>query len=64
MKDKFYHQDLTNLTQCAIVLRSVDENFEVHEDFIGFYVCERTNADTMLKLIIDRLNEDVINKHP
>ena len=45
--------DVSNSEQVVIVLRWVGENLSVHEDFIGLYKTDSTNAATLVSLIKD-----------
>ena len=47
--------DISNKEQCVIVVRWVDENFHVQEDFLGLYECERTTGDHLVFIIKDVL---------
>ena len=47
--------DVSNSEQVVIVLRWVDEDLSVQEDFIGLYKTESTNAATLVSLIKDVL---------
>ena len=47
--------DVSNSEQVVIVLRWVDEDHSVQEDFIGLYKTESTNAATLVSLIKDVL---------
>ena len=56
--------DLSNIEQMVLVLRHVDDDFNVHEELIVFYSVESTPADnTMLKIldILLRLNLSINN---
>ena len=37
--------DISNKEQLVVCIRWIDENFAVHEDFIGMYPMQRTTAD-------------------
>ena len=45
--------DVSNKEQLVICFRWVDDNLEVHEDFIGLHPVARTTADTIMKVIQD-----------
>jgi len=47
--------DISNLEQLSFCVRSVDENFDVFEDFVGFYEIENIKSDTIVKSIKDIL---------
>ena len=47
--------DVSNKEQCIFVVRWVDENFDIHEDVLGLYECERTTGDYLVLLIKDML---------
>ena len=38
-----------------VVVRWVDDSFEVHEDFIGLYVTDSTTAKAIVKIIVETL---------
>ena len=51
--------DVSNSKQVVICLRSVDVDFQVHEDFVGLYEVLTTDAATLYSVIMDvpqRLN--------
>ena len=47
--------DVTNEEQLVICFRWVDENLEVHEDFVGLHPLNDTKADTVVKVILDTI---------
>jgi len=47
--------DVSNIEQVAICLRSVDDNFDTHEDFIGMYAVESIKADILAEILKDTL---------
>ena len=47
--------DISNKEQLVICIRWVDENFVVHEDFLGIHPLERTTADDTVFIIKDVL---------
>ena len=47
--------DVTNEEQLVIRLRWVNENLEVHEDFVGLHPLSDTIADTIVKVILDTI---------
>ena len=47
--------DTSNKEQVVIVLRHVDSDFEVHEDFIGLYVVGSINSKTLTSVIKDTI---------
>ena len=48
--------NVTNFVQLSICLRYVDpQTLQVHEDCIGLYATDRTDASTIAKLILDLL---------
>ena len=47
--------DITNEEQLVICFRWVDENLEVHEDFVGLHPLCDTKADTIVKVILDNI---------
>lgn len=44
--------DLANEEQLLICFGWVDEDFKIHEDFIGFYPLPNTRADSIVKVIL------------
>ena len=48
-------KDVSNKEQVAVCLRSTDENFDVHEDFIGLHVVESIQADVLVSVLKDVL---------
>ena len=48
--------DVTNEKQLVICFRWVDENFEVHENFIGLHPLNDTKVDTIVKVILDTIH--------
>ena len=47
--------DVTNEEQLVICFRWVDENLEVHEDFVGLHPLSDTKAGTIVKVILDTI---------
>jgi len=47
--------DVTNKEQVIIVFRSVKDEFEIDEDFVGFYAVPRIDAATLFSIIKDTL---------
>ena len=47
--------DISNKEQLVICICWVDENFVVHEDFLGIHPLERTSADDIVIIIKDVL---------
>ena len=47
--------DSSNKEQLVICIRWVDTELEVHEDFIGLYEVDKTDADTITRTIFDAL---------
>ena len=47
--------DVANKEQVVICLRWVDNDFEVHEEFIGLYTTATTTADELVRIIKDAL---------
>ena len=47
--------DLSNTEQIVVCLRGVTEDLEVHEEVLGLYSLESTNADTIVSTIQDVL---------
>ena len=45
--------DITNKEQVTIVFRSVSDQLEVDEDFVGFYTVSRIDAATLFSVIKD-----------
>ena len=61
MRDSFYaticdeYTDISNNEQLTLCLRWVDELFNIHEDFLGFYQLENIKSDTIVSAIRDVL---------
>ena len=61
MRDSFYaticdeYTDISNKEQLTLCLRWVDELFNIHEDFLGFYQLENLKSDTIVSAIRDVL---------
>ena len=49
------YTDITNKKQFSICIGTVDHNFEVKEDFLGFYELESINSVTVVNAIKDIL---------
>ena len=47
--------DCSNLEQLSFNIRSVDDDLEVHEDFLGFYEVDNIKSDTIVAAIKDSL---------
>ena len=47
--------DASNREQLAICIRWVDDQLQPHEDFIGLYQLDETNADFITRTIKDTL---------
>ena len=47
--------DISNIEQVAICLRSIDDNFDAHEDFVGMYAVESITADMLVQVLKDTL---------
>ncbi len=47
--------DASNHEQVVLCIRWVDANFEVHEDFIGLFMVDAIDADTITAVIFDIL---------
>ena len=47
--------DLSNKEHLTLCLRWIDDDFEAHEDFLGFYQIPNINADTIVSVIKDIL---------
>ncbi len=47
--------DASNREQVVLCIRWVDANFEVHEDFIGLFMMDAIDADTITAVIFDIL---------
>ena len=45
--------DSSNVEQMVFCLRYVDDDFDVHEEFIGLYSLESTDASNILKAVQD-----------
>nr|XP_004209215.1 zinc finger MYM-type protein 1-like [Hydra vulgaris] len=48
-------RDISNKEQLSICIRWVDENCDVHEDFLGLYKLEQLDADSLTKTVKDVL---------
>ena len=58
--------DISNKGQCVIVIRWVDDSLGVHEDFLGLYLIDNIESQTLVKVIKDvllRMNPSVQNIH-
>ena len=61
MRDSFYaticdeYTEISNKEQLTLCLRWVDELFNIHEDFLGFYQLENIKSDTIVSVIRDAL---------
>ena len=61
VRDSFYanicdeYTDISNNEQLTLCLRWVDELFNIHEDFLGFYQLENIKSDTAVSAIRDVL---------
>ncbi len=54
--------DVSSKEQLTICIRYVDPDLEVHEEFIGLYLCPNIKADTIVSVLKDvlvRLNLDL-----
>ena len=47
--------DISNIEQLSLCIRSVDDNFEVSEDFVGFYELSNIKSETIVNSIQDIL---------
>ena len=47
--------DITNKEQLSFYIRTVDNNLEVKEDFLGFYELENIKSVTVMNVIKDIL---------
>ena len=47
--------DTFNIEQIAICLRSIDDNFDAHEDCVGMYAVECIQADILVQVVKDTL---------
>ena len=45
--------DITNQEQVTVVMRRIDENFDVHEEFLGLYSVTSIDAATLFSVIKD-----------
>ena len=48
-------RDVSNSEQLTVILRWVDESFEIHEDFVGFMSMEKVDAASLTEAIKDVL---------
>ena len=59
IKDRYFsiiadeYTDISNKEQLTLCLRWVDDNFDPHEDFIGFYNIPNIKSDTIASVIKD-----------
>ena len=49
--------DASNIEQVVICLRSIDDNFDAHEDFAGMYAVESIKADILVQVLYTIANE-------
>ena len=57
-------QDISGTEQESICLRYIDENLDVHEEFVGLYEASSTTGESLAKIIFDvllRLNLSLSN---
>ena len=47
--------DASNKEQLTVVMRWIDENFDVFEEFLGMYNLQSTNAESIVRAITDAL---------
>ena len=47
--------DISNQEQAVICIRTAENNFEIHEDFIGLYQLDSTKSDLIVKILLDVL---------
>lgn len=47
--------DISNKEQVVICFRWVDDNLEAHEEFVGLYLVQSTQADVLVAVILDVL---------
>ena len=47
--------DISNRQQVVLCFCWVDDNFDIHEDFVGMYTIEAVDADTLVSIIHDVL---------
>ena len=58
--------DASNIEQVAICLRSIDDNFDAHKDFVGMYAVESIKTDILVQVLKDtllRMNLLITNCH-
>lgn len=49
---KYFHENrLIGKEQCAIVLRYVNDSYEVHEEFVGLYEADKVDAKSLVMII-------------
>ncbi|KXJ14854.1 52 kDa repressor of the inhibitor of the protein kinase [Exaiptasia diaphana] len=53
--------DVSNTEQLSLSIRFVDENCNIHEEFLGFLSCERTTGEALAKLIYEHWSLDIKN---
>ena len=49
------YTDVSNIAQLSFCTRTVDRNFNVNEEFLGFYELENIKSNTIVKAIKDIL---------
>ncbi len=54
--------DLNNTEQMVFCLRYVNDNLEVHEEFIGLYSLDSTSAESILATIKDITMNELENR--
>lgn len=47
--------NVSNKEQVVVCFRSVDDQFQPHEDFIGLHSVESIKADTLVKVLKDTI---------
>lgn len=55
--------DASNKEQLVVCLRHVDDDLEVHEDFVGLYEVENTEANTLVPVLLDVLQRMNLSIH-
>jgi len=47
--------DISNKHQLILVMRRIDHNLDVHEEFLGMYQIDSTTAESIISTILDAL---------
>lgn len=55
--------DVSGQQQLSVILRHVDEDFSVHEDFVGLYEVDKADAANLSAIILDCLRRFGLDVH-